>query len=212
MSIATYFLPTFASLAALNNWQDWGAGYFSEAARLLGGGTLAAAVTIAAAVANICLLNSTVLATTRMPFAMAEDGFLPQQLTRLHPRFGTPAVCIVISAIVYALLAIHSLAQLITIYAWLRVATTLMTALSAWRLRKTHATLDRAFKIPGGNVGLLYAVAAPVFMGIVATVGSLLSADKFALHWGPAAILLGPVAYLVLRKKPQCAATNGNVS
>ncbi len=76
------------------------------------------------------MLNSTVLATTRMPFAMAEDGLLPKQLTRLHPRFGTPALCILISGIVYALLAIHSLAQLITIYAWLRVATTLMTALS----------------------------------------------------------------------------------
>jgi len=208
MSIATYFLPTFASLAALNNWQDWGSGYFSEAARLLGGATLAAAVTIAAAVANICLLNSTVLATTRMPFAMAEDGFLPQQLTRIHPRFGTPAVCIVISGIVYALLALHSLAQLITIYAWLRVATTLMTALSARRLRKTHGALERPFKIPGGKAGLFYAVAAPVFMGIVATVGSLLSADKFALHWGPAAILLGPVAYLFLRRKSLAVAAN----
>jgi len=203
MSIATYFLPTFASLAALNNWQDWGSGYFSEAARLIGGATLAAAVTIAAAIANICLLNSTVLATTRMPFAMAEDGFLPKQLTRLHPRFGTPAVCIVISGIVYALLAIHSLAQLITVYAWLRVATTLMTALSAWRLRKTHATLERSFRIPGGRAGLSYAVAAPIFMGIVATAGSILSADKFAILWGPIAILLGPAAYLCLRRKPR---------
>jgi amino acid transporter len=203
MSIATYFLPTLASLAALNNWEDWGPGYFSEAARLIGGVSLAAAVTLAAAVANVCLLNSTVLATTRMPFAMAEDGFLPKQLTRLHPRFGTPALCIVVSGIVYALLAIHSLAQLITIYAWLRVATTLMTALSGWRLRKTHPTLERSFTIPGGKAGLFYSVAAPVFMGIVATAGSLLSADKFALHWGPAAILLGPIAYLFLRPKKQ---------
>ena len=147
-------------------------------------------------------------ATTRMPFAMAEDGFLPQQLKRLHPRFGTPAVCIIISGIIYALLSIHSLAQLITIYAWLRVATTSMTALSAWRLRKTHAALERPFRIPCGKTGLVYSVAAPVFMGIVATVGSLLSADKFALHWGPAAILLGPVAYLFLRKKLRPAAVN----
>src|SRR3979490_1964779 len=29
MSMATYFLPTLASLASLNNWQDWHAGYFS---------------------------------------------------------------------------------------------------------------------------------------------------------------------------------------
>jgi amino acid transporter len=129
----------------------------------------AAAVTLAAAVANVCLLNSTVLATTRMPFAMAEDGFLPKQLTRLHPRFGIPALCILISGIVYALLAIHSLAQLITICAWLRVATTLMTAFSGWRLRKTHPALERYLKIPWGKAGLFYSVTAPVLMGIVAT-------------------------------------------
>ena len=205
MSIATYFLPTFASLAALNNWQDWKEGFFSEAARLIGGPWLALAVTLAGAIGSIALLNSTVLATTRMPFAMAEDGFLPKQLTRLHPRFGTPAACIIISGIVYALLAIHSLTQLITVYAWLRVATTLMTALSGWRLRQTHPYLKRPFKIPGGKIGLLYSVAAPVFMGIVATAGSLLSAEKFALYGGPAAILLGPVAYLVLRRKTRNA-------
>jgi amino acid transporter len=203
MSIATYFLPTAASLAALNNWQDWGSGYFSEAARQIGGPWLGLAMTIAAAVANVCLLNSTVLATTRLPFALAEDGFLPKQLTRLHPRFGTPAICIAISGIVYGLLAIHSLAQLITVYAWLRVATTLMTAFSGWRLRQTHPNLERSFKIPGGKIGLIYSVAAPVFMGIVATAGSLLSAVKFALVWGPVAILLGPAAYLILRRRQE---------
>ena len=207
MSIATYFLPTFSSLAALNNWQDWGPGYFSEAARLIGGSMLAAAVTVAAAIANVCLLNSTVLATTRMPFALAEDGFLPKQLTRLHPRFGTPALCILISSAVYALLAIHSLAQLITIYAWLRVATTMMTALSGRQLRKTHPQLERSFTVPGGKIGLFYSVAAPVFMGIVATAGSFLSADKFVLVWGPVAILLGPTAYLILRRKAGNAGT-----
>ena len=205
MSIATYFLPTSSSLAALNNWQDWGPGYFSEAARLIGGPWLALAMTLAAAVANVCLLNSTVLATTRMPFALAEDGFFPRLLTRLHPRFATPVASILISAVVYALLAIHSLAQLITIYAWLRVATTIMTAISGWRLRKTHPQLERTFKIPGGKVGLLYSVAAPVLLGILATVGSILSEanskNKFALVWGPVAILLGPLAYLVLRRR-----------
>jgi len=215
MSIATYFLPTSTSLAALNNWQDWGPGYFSEAARLIGGPSLALAMTLAAAVANICLLNSTVLATTRMPFALAEDGFFPRQLTRLHPRFGTPSLSILISAMLYALLAIHSLAELITIYAWLRVATTLMTALSGWRLRKTQPQLERPFRIPLGRAGLLYSVAAPILLGILATLGSILSEasskHKFALVWGPVAIVLGPVAYLLLgarRKVPRAASAS----
>src|SRR5207342_2054654 len=30
LSIATYFLPTFAALAALGNWQQWKTGYFSD--------------------------------------------------------------------------------------------------------------------------------------------------------------------------------------
>jgi len=49
------------------------------------------------------------------------------------------------------------------------------------------------FTIPGGKAGLFYAVGQhQCLWELFATVGSLLSADKFALHWGPAAILLGP--------------------
>jgi amino acid transporter len=71
LSIATYFLPTFASLAALDNWQQWHGDYFSVAAKLIGGPLLGAWVALAAMVTNAALLNSTVLATTRMPYALA---------------------------------------------------------------------------------------------------------------------------------------------
>ncbi len=201
LSIATYFLPTFAALASLNNWQQWGAGYFSEAARLIGGSGLAAWMTLAAMLTNAALLNSTVLATTRMPFAMAEDGFLPRKLTWRHPRFGTPAAAIVISAAIYAALALHSLVQLITVYAWLRVATSLMTVLAAGKLRRSRPEMARPFEIPGGRWGLGYAVAAPVVMGIVACAGSVLGSDRFVLLWGPVAILLGPVVYLLFVRR-----------
>lgn len=197
MSVATYFLPTFASLASLNNWQQWGAGYFSEAARLLGGPWLAAWMTLAAVLTDAALLNSTVLATTRMPVAMAEDGLLPGILTHRHSRFGTPAAAIVISSAIYAVLALHSLVQLITVYAWLRVATSLMTVLSGWKLRKSEPAMARPFEIPCGKAGLVYTVAAPVVMGIVAVLGSLLSSDRFVMLWGPVVILLGPVAYFM---------------
>src|SRR5205085_10375403 len=73
LSIATYFLPTLAALAALGNWQDWKDGYFSTAAQLLGGSWLGNLMTVAGMVSTMALLNSTVLTTTRMPFALAED-------------------------------------------------------------------------------------------------------------------------------------------
>ncbi|HXY11301.1 MAG TPA: APC family permease [Terriglobales bacterium] len=198
LSIATYFLPTLFSLAALGNWQQWHTRYFSDAAQLIGGRWLGFSMTLAAMFTNVTVLNATVLTSTRMPFAMAEDGYLPRVLTTRHPRYGTPWVAIVASSAVYGLLAFQTLAELITVYMWLRIATTVLTVLSAWRLRKVLPKLARPFRIPGGGVGLSYVVVAPLLMSAVALLGS----DRFGLRWGPVAILLGPVAYLFASKMP----------
>ncbi len=203
LSIATYFVPTFCALAALGNWQEWHTRYFSDAAQLIGGRGLGLSVTLAAAITNVSLLNSTVLASTRMPFAMAEDGYLVPGLARIHPRYGTPWVAIVGSAGVYALLAWHSLTQLISLYVWLRIATSIMTVLSGWRMRRKAPGMTRSFRVPWGRRGLLYAVGAPLLMSGVALLGS----DKFGLKWGPVALLAGlPVYALVGRRKAR--ATN----
>ncbi len=196
LSIATYFLPTMLSLAALGNWQDWHTRYFSDAAQLIGGGWLGFWMTLAAMVTNISILNATVLTSTRMPFAMAEDGYLPAALTAKHSRYGTPWIAILVSSLIYGLLAFHTLTQLITVYMWLRIATTVLTVLAVWRLRQVKPELPRPFRIPWGRAGLLYVVGAPIVMSGVALLGS----DRFALRWGPVAIVLGPVAYLVTRK------------
>ncbi len=195
LSIATYFLPTLAALAALGNWQEWHTRYFSDAAQLIGGSWLGFWMTLAAMVTNISILNGTVLASTRMPFAMAEDGYLPPALARLHPRFGTPWIAIIVSATIYCLLAFHTLTQLINVYVWLRVATSLMTVLAGWRLRRTKPEMPRTFVIPWGRLGVLYVVAAPIVMSYVA----LRYSDPFAIRWGPAALLIGPIAYLIYR-------------
>ena len=158
LSIAAYFLPTFAGLGSAGEWQKWHTGFFSDAAKMIGGPWLGTWMTLAAMVGNVALLNSTVLTTTRMPFAMAEDGYLPAALTRKHSRYGTPWLAIVVSAIIYALLAWQSLGQLISVYIWLRSATTVLTVLSAWKLRRTRPEMPRAFLIPGGRMGLLYVV------------------------------------------------------
>jgi amino acid transporter len=212
LSMAAYFLPTLAGLASAGHWQDWHTGYFSEAARLIGGtihgpsflsksflstSWLGTWMTLAAMVGNVALLNSTILTTTRMPFAMAEDKYLPAALTGKHARYGTPWLAIVISCVIYALLAWQSLGQLISVYIWLRSATTILTVLSAWKLRRTQPGWKRSFIVPGGRAGLLYVVGAPVVMAMVALLGS----DRFALIGGAIAIVVGPVLYGVLKRK-----------
>jgi amino acid transporter len=202
LSIAAYFLPTLAGLASAGNWEQWHTGYFSDAAKVIGGSFLGHPwlgtwMTLAAMVGNVALLNSTVLTTTRMPFAMAEDGYLPAALTRKHSRYGTPWLAIAVSAVIYGLLAWQSLGQLISVYIWLRSATTVLTVLSAWKLRRTRPDMARGFRIPGGDFGLFYVVAAPVVMALVALLGS----DRFAVIGGAVAMVLGPAVYLIVRKK-----------
>ena len=197
MSIAVYFLPTLVSLAALGDWQSWHTRYFSDAALLIGGPWLGSWMTFAAMITNISLLNATVLTSTRMPFAMAEDGYLPKAFTSKHQRFGTPWIAIIVSGAIYGALAVHSLVQLITVYNWLRVATTIMTVMAAWQLRRKMPQMKRPFVIPGGRMGLIAAVGAVVIMSAVALLGS----DRYGLRWGPVALALGPVVYWVLHKK-----------
>lgn len=196
MSIAVYFLPTLASLAALGNWQDWHTRYFSDAARLVGGPWLGAWMTVAAMVTNISLLNATVLASTRMPFAMADDGYLPRSLTGIHPRFGTPWISIVASAVMYGLLSVLTLTQLISVYSWLRIATTILTVLAAWQLRRTRPDMNRPFRIPWGRKGVIYAVAAPVVMSVVAMLGS----NRYGTVGGLVGLAVGPLVYWGLGK------------
>jgi amino acid transporter len=197
LSMAAYFLPALAGLASAGHWNEWHAGFFSDAAKIIGGPALGTWMTVAAMLGSVALLNSTILTTTRMPFAMAEDNYLPHVLTRKHVRYGTPWLAIVVSAAIYALLAWQTLTQLISVYIWLRSATTVLTVLSGWKLRKKRPELKRTFIVPGGHAGLLYVVAAPIAMALVALLGS----DRFGMIGGAVAMLLGPVLYFILKSR-----------
>ena len=199
LSVAVYFLPALLSLAALGNWQEWNTAYLSTAAKLIGGGWLGFLMTAAAMLGNVSLLNATVLTSTRMPSAMAEDGYLPPLFAAKHKKFETPWIAILISSAIYALLAFHTLAQLLTVYVWLRILVTALTVLAAWRLRKKRPEMKRPFQIPWGKAGLAYVVIAPIVMSVIALVGS----DKFALKWGPVPVALGVIAYLCFRRSRQ---------
>jgi amino acid transporter len=200
LAVITFFLPMAAGLAALGNWQAWDTGYIVQAARQVSGPGMETAMFAAAAVCTFVLLESTVLAATRLPFAMAEDGYFHRALARLHPRLGTPARAIVLSVLICAALAVFTVTQLIAIYAWLRVATSVMTLLSLWRLRHAAPELPRRFLVPGGRFGIATVVVLPILFFAWA----LINSDPQSRLWGPLCLALGPMAYIfvVSRRKP----------
>jgi APA family basic amino acid/polyamine antiporter len=61
-------------------------------------------LTAGALVSTAGILNGFVLVVGRLPFAAARDGIAPVWLADVHPRFGTPARALVVSAIPTSLL------------------------------------------------------------------------------------------------------------
>lgn len=162
----------------------------------------------AAAVCTFVLLDSTVLSATRVPFTMAQDGYLHPSLARMSVRFGTPVLAILISVAICSLLALASLTQLIAIYAWFRVSTSFLTLLSLWRLRSLRPELESAFKVPGGRIGLAAVVVIPTIMFAWALINSAGSTRL----WGLAGLGLGPLAYWFGRGTAENTAARSCVS
>src|SRR5713226_1415013 len=206
LAAISFFFPIAAGLAALGNWQEWQTGYLVTAARLVGGPAMEAAAFAAAALCTFVLLDSTVLSVSRVPFTMAEDGYLHTSLARLHPRFKTPVRAIVISTAICAALAFASVTQLIAIYAWMRSATSVLTLLSVWRLRRTAPDLKREFVVPGGKVGLAAVVLVPIALFTWALINSAPSSRL----WGLACLASGPLAYLAVTRGRQALLTSQN--
>jgi amino acid transporter len=193
LAMASFVLPYAAGVASVNNWQKWEVNYFVIAARNLAGPWLAFAMFGAAAVCTFVLLDSTILSASRVPFSMAEDGLLHRSLSRLHPRYGTPARAILLAFPLLVVLAQFGVVRLIAIYAWFRAASSMLTLFSVWRLRKTASGLHRDFLVPGGQVGIALVAITPTLLFTWA----LCNSDPAARCWGLLGLAVGPAAYAI---------------
>ncbi|HFA49652.1 MAG TPA: amino acid permease [Bacteroidetes bacterium] len=72
-------------------------------AERLGGRIAGIAAAVLGVITLISMANSGVLAASRFPFAMSRDRLLPGVLRKVHPRFLTPVVTIVLTCLVMAL-------------------------------------------------------------------------------------------------------------
>ncbi len=195
LAIGIYVVTLAAGLAALGNWREWDTGYLVTAARLIGGNGLGTGVFVASIIGNFVLLESTLLSITRVPLTMAEDGYLPAGLAKVSARLGTPVRSIVLTTGFCAALAFFTVPQLIGVYAWTRMATSTLTVLSFWQLRRKYPDAPRSFRVGGGWVGAAGIVIAPT--ALFAWV--MYNSDAATRKWGLVNLVSGPVAYLWVR-------------
>jgi len=161
------------------------------AARFLGGwgGLL---MTVGGVISILGTNSNTVLSGPRYLYALAQDGFGPAFLARLHPRYRTPAAAIVLqTAIALPLAFTGSFEALATLSAVARLATYFGTALAVPVLRR---------KLPPGAVRLPGGAAIPIAAALLCVVFAA-SANLNNLVAGAIALAVGGLIY-ALRRRP----------
>ena len=168
----SYLLPVAAVAHARLNLNLWSTGGWVDAGRVLGGPTLAVAVAAAGVIGAVGTFGTLMLSLTRLPVVMADDGYLPQLFSRLHPRTGAPWVSIIACAIAWAVCLPLGFVPLLIIDVLLTGLSILLEfcALVALRIREPH--LVRPYSVPGGLLGAIAIGIPPLALVIVALVRS----------------------------------------
>ncbi len=167
--------------------------------RILGPGAdrlIAAAIAISA----FGFLDLTLLAQTRIYYAMGKDGVFFPALARLHPRFGTPVLAIVLQAGWGILLALTGtfgqLVDSVVFGDWIFFGLT-VAAIFVFRRRMPVETREPgSFRTPGYPLlpALFVAAAAVVVWSAVRT-NPLRSAIGIVL------LAVGPLVYWVFQRR-----------
>jgi APA family basic amino acid/polyamine antiporter len=102
---------------------------------------------------------------TRIFFAMARDGLLPERMAQVHPRFGTPAKLTVglglLIAVLAALVPLGAIVELVnigTLFAFVLVNIGVIV------LRRTRPDMPRPYRVPFSPVFPLLGVAFAVYL------------------------------------------------
>ncbi len=199
--VVIYLLVNLAYLRALGH--DGLAATPTPAAAALGavaGGLGDRLAALAIAISTFGFLNLSVLAPSRVYWAMADDGRLPSPMARLHPRFRTPTVAIAVQSVWSCALALTgSYGRLLDYVVFADATFFAATVAGLFVLRRRLPVEGRApevFRDPLYPLGpaLFVAVSAGVVISVVA------SAPKQAAM-GAALLATGVPAYLLFSRR-----------
>jgi amino acid transporter len=140
------------------------------------------------------------LGGTRVPYAMAEDGMMPSWLNKVHPKYGTPWISIIICAVFYLVFSTSAFQNLVVIDVFLNMLVLMMEifALVVLRIKKPKLPRNR---VPGGIWGLIYIIIAPLTVIVIAIVSQVLDYGwESSIGWGFIAILIGAFFYFPIRR------------
>jgi amino acid transporter len=123
---------------------DAAEGMFGPAGALL--------MVVGALLSTFGVAHAILLAAGRMPFAMAERNQLPKGIAAVHPRYRTPHVALIVSAVgMLAFTYVTTFASAVTITVGLRLVIYIVTCAALPVLRRRARGPVGGFRAPGGT-------------------------------------------------------------
>jgi basic amino acid/polyamine antiporter, APA family len=140
--------------------------------------------------------NSVILTSSRVYYAMAQDGLFFRRLAEVHPRFHTPAFSVVACAIWSAVLAASgTFEQLLTYVIFVGWMFYALAAATIFVYRVRQPQLDRPYRVPA------YPLPPVIFIVTVAcvAVNTIVNQPTRALV-GLSIVFAGTPAYFIWRR------------
>jgi amino acid transporter len=151
-------------------------------------------ITLGAAVSMLGTLNGSMITISRLPYAMAAAGQLPRAFAAVHPRYRTPHVAVVFSALlVLGITLSGQFVYLLTVSTVSRLLVFGVTCAALPKLRRSPLVPSARFVLLGGPVIPAAALALIVW---------LLASSSFAATRDVAILTAcGALLYAVGRRK-----------
>ncbi len=138
-------------------------------------------------------LNSSIAVPPRYLFSMAREGAMPKVFAKLHPKYGTPWVAILVLGVLSLILVKYPITFVASVSLFADLFYYIIGIAAAWGLRKKHPDLKRPFKAP--------AIAIGVPISIIIYFIMLTQLDQDAIVSGVIWCVVGLVIYFFCHKK-----------
>ncbi|MBI2797518.1 MAG: APC family permease [Gemmatimonadetes bacterium] len=195
---AGYLVPIGSALAA-TDWSTWREGHWPQLARAAApawGGVLAPWVALGGVLSALALFNALLLAYSRIPAVMADDGLLPPSLAQTDER-GTPRRAVLAAAVVYSVFALVPFGGLVVADVVLYALALCLEFGALVALRHREPGLRGPFRLPLGTRGVAVLAAVPMVL-LAGVIGLSLVGGEYgpwAIGLTAAGVVLGPVVY-----------------
>jgi basic amino acid/polyamine antiporter, APA family len=158
-------------------------------------------ILLGAIVSTFGYVSGDMLATPRLLFALSRDGFLPARWSEVNPRYRTPAMAIVVHAVVACTLAATGTFRLLAGLSVLTIVIVyLACCLSVFELRRRNVRAEgTVFQAPGGPVVPALACLVVLWLLVHATrteflwVGGMVALSSFLYRFRRVNAALEPV-------------------